>query len=253
MKPELASIVVVTHNRLEYTRLCLDSIIRNTTYPYELIVADNHSTDGTLAYLHQMQRERKVHKVVALPGNYGAGYATNQGIAVAKGDYLVRSDNDMLYTRGWLTALTDALKRIPKAVLQVAVFAELVSPERKGGFSQENCVNGIIINPGPIGGCNMAFTRETFAELGPFPHDMLAEDGVFCFRALQKGYVVGQINDASATHMDDPRCPLSRRYTDYAGYRFEFLEHFRQAGLSFLNEEDRIFFDQYKKSHQRNR
>lgn len=246
MSSDLASIIVITHNRLEYTQICLDSIIRNTTYPYELIVVDNRSMDGTLPYLKRLQHEGKVHKLIPLANNYGAGYATNQGIAVATGHYLVRSDNDMFYNRGWLTALVDALQRIPRAVLQVAVFAEIVADDRKGGFSPENGINGVILNPGPIGGCNMAFTKETFAEIGPFPHDMLAEDGVFCFKALQKGYVVGQINDACATHMDDPRCPLSRRYTDYARYRYEFLQRFQQAGMGFLSEEDQNFFEQYR-------
>ena len=47
----LTSIVIVTHNQLEYTRQCLDSIRRLTDEPYELIVVDNGSTDGTVEYL----------------------------------------------------------------------------------------------------------------------------------------------------------------------------------------------------------
>ena len=43
-----ASIIVVTYNNLALTRLCLESIIRNTDYPnYEVIVVDNNSTDKT--------------------------------------------------------------------------------------------------------------------------------------------------------------------------------------------------------------
>ena len=43
--------MIVTHNQLEYTRQCLDSIRRLTDEPYELIVVDNGSTDGTVDYL----------------------------------------------------------------------------------------------------------------------------------------------------------------------------------------------------------
>ena len=47
----MTSIVIVTHNQLEFTRQCLDSINRLTDEPYELIVVDNGSTDGTVEYL----------------------------------------------------------------------------------------------------------------------------------------------------------------------------------------------------------
>ena len=47
----LTSIVIVTHNELEYTRQCLSSVQRLTDEPYELIVVDNGSTDGTVDYL----------------------------------------------------------------------------------------------------------------------------------------------------------------------------------------------------------
>ena len=47
----LTSIVIVTHNQLDYTRQCLDSLRLLTDEPYELIVVDNASTDGTVEYL----------------------------------------------------------------------------------------------------------------------------------------------------------------------------------------------------------
>ena len=43
----LTSIVIVTYNEVEFTRQCLDSIRLLTDEPYELIVVDNGSTDGT--------------------------------------------------------------------------------------------------------------------------------------------------------------------------------------------------------------
>jgi len=52
---ELVSIVMLCSNQLEITRLCLDSVFRHTRRPYELIVVDNGSTDGTPAYLAQLE------------------------------------------------------------------------------------------------------------------------------------------------------------------------------------------------------
>lgn len=244
MKP-LASVIVITWNRLDYSKRCIRSILEKTNYkPYELIVVDNHSTDGTEKYLQDLQRVGKIQKLVLLDRNYGAGYAMNRGIERSEGRYLIRSDNDMVYNQGWLTELISSLKRLPRSLLQVAVYGELVVDGRRPGFS--DIVNGVILNQVPIGGCNMAFTRQTFAELGPFEEGKFAEDGVFCDKALQKGYVVGQIDTATGTHIDNPGCELSKRYTQYAEERYQMLKELQQSGYDFLWEEDQIFFEEYR-------
>src|SRR5438132_2156957 len=48
---ELASIIILCCNELAYTRQCLESVVRHTRWPYELILVDNGSTDGTAEYL----------------------------------------------------------------------------------------------------------------------------------------------------------------------------------------------------------
>ena len=47
----LASIIIPCWNQLEFTRLCLAALVRHTRPPWELIVIDNGSTDGTGTYL----------------------------------------------------------------------------------------------------------------------------------------------------------------------------------------------------------
>src|SRR5438874_2487010 len=48
---ELASIIILCCNEVDYTRQCLESVVRYTRRPYELILVDNGSTDGTAEYL----------------------------------------------------------------------------------------------------------------------------------------------------------------------------------------------------------
>lgn len=247
MGDQLASIIVITRNRLGYTKLTLDSIFKKTVYyPYELIVVDNNSTDGTIDYLKDLENRGMIDKLILLDKNYGAGYAMNQGIKVASGKYYIRSDNDMVYNLGWLTALIKALVKIPHSLLQVAVFGQLVEDGTRAEFSVTNEIDGIIIREIDIGGCNMAFTREVYQKLGPFPHLMCTEDGIYCTRARQKGYIVGQIDDGTATHIDHPGCCLSMRYTKYAESRMEVLENQRRAGVEFLSQGDKDFYKKYK-------
>ncbi len=85
MDKRLASIIIITCNRLGYTKLCIESILDKTVYhPYEVIVVDNDSTDGTLEYLELLKKKRLIKKLILLDKNYGAGYAMNQGINHAK-------------------------------------------------------------------------------------------------------------------------------------------------------------------------
>ena len=101
-----ASIVVVTYNNLPLTRLCLESILRNTDYPnYEVIVVDNNSSDKTPEYLLQMAAQQAHLQIILNPENRGFAAANNQGIARSSGARLVLLNNDAVVPRGWLTGL----------------------------------------------------------------------------------------------------------------------------------------------------
>ncbi len=108
----LTSIVVPCWNGLAYTRQCLDSVKRWTDRPYELIVVDNGSTDGTGAYLRRL-RDKRV-RVVSNKKNLGFARAINQGIAAARGRWVVWLNNDAVATPGWLGRLVDCALRHPR-------------------------------------------------------------------------------------------------------------------------------------------
>ncbi len=103
--PESASIVVVTHDSLIFTRLCLESVLANTAgSDFELIVVDNGSSDGTPAYLTRLA-ERDARVRVLLNGrNMGFAPACNQGLGLAGGEHLVLLNNDTMVPPGWLGA-----------------------------------------------------------------------------------------------------------------------------------------------------
>jgi GT2 family glycosyltransferase/2-polyprenyl-3-methyl-5-hydroxy-6-metoxy-1,4-benzoquinol methylase len=109
VKRGMSSIIVLTYNQLRYTRQCIDSVLRHTDPPYELILVDNGSTDGTPDYLRSIRGA----KVVLNGENLGFAAGNNQGLALATGDNIVLLNNDAVVTDGWLTRMTDALQRDP--------------------------------------------------------------------------------------------------------------------------------------------
>ena len=102
----LASIIVPCFNQLEFTRHCLRALFRHTRPPWELIVIDNGSRDGTGAYLAGVQDASPVPvTVIANASNRGFPAAINQGLSVARGEYLVLLNNDAVVTDSWLDQL----------------------------------------------------------------------------------------------------------------------------------------------------
>jgi len=105
--PGLASIIVPCFNQREFTHLCLQGLFRYTRAPWELIVVDNGSTDDTAAYLAGVRDATSVPvTVVANATNLGFPAAINQGLQLARGEYLVLLNNDVVVTDGWLDQLT---------------------------------------------------------------------------------------------------------------------------------------------------
>lgn len=90
--------VFVTHDRLELTQIALASYLATVTLPYDYIVVDNASTDGTREWLIEAEQPS-----LLLGKNYYPGFATNQGWERAPQDatHLQRADNDFRFLKGW--------------------------------------------------------------------------------------------------------------------------------------------------------
>ena len=106
----LTSIVMLTWNQLAFTRLCLESVFSHTPEPFELILVDNGSTDGTVAYLEKLAAEHANVKLILNATNRGYAGGNNQGLALANGDTIVLLNNDTVVSRGWLSGLHKALQ-----------------------------------------------------------------------------------------------------------------------------------------------
>lgn len=91
----MISLCIPTYNRLPYLRQCIDSIIdKFGDYPYEIIVADGGSTDGTLEYLENI--DSKNVKLIAQGKLIGTTNAYNESFEIAKGDYIFIGNDDIV-------------------------------------------------------------------------------------------------------------------------------------------------------------
>ncbi|GFP76640.1 glycosyltransferase [Clostridium fungisolvens] len=100
------SIIILTYNKLEHTKQCIESIREFTEKDsYELIVVDNNSTDETPQWL----KDQKDIKTIFNEDNKGFPKGCNQGIEIATGDNILLLNNDTVVTKNWLENLITAL------------------------------------------------------------------------------------------------------------------------------------------------
>ena len=105
-----ASIIIPTYNALEYTKKCLRSIRTFTEFPYEIIIVDNGSTDGTQEYI----KKQKGIKLLETKTNLGYAGACNVGMPTSDSEYIVISNNDIIFTPNWLIHLVETAELNPR-------------------------------------------------------------------------------------------------------------------------------------------
>lgn len=99
------SILIPTWNNLEYLKLCVKSIKKNSSLNIQIIVFVNIGEDGTLDWL----REQKDIDYIHSKNNIGICYAMNMCRSLVKSDYIIYMNDDMYALPQWDTELNNAV------------------------------------------------------------------------------------------------------------------------------------------------
>jgi glycosyltransferase involved in cell wall biosynthesis len=103
------SIIIPTYNRQPILAKCLAALEHQTTIaPYEVVVVDDGSTDGTVAWL---QTANFPHVRLFQQDHQGPAAARNLGVQQAQGDTIIFIDSDLVVTEVFLQAHIDALQQ----------------------------------------------------------------------------------------------------------------------------------------------
>lgn len=108
--PAKVSVVIINFNGRKYLEQFLPSVLASTYSNFEVVVADNASTDDSLAFLeeHYPQVRR-----ILLIRNYGYAGGYNQALKQVKSDYYVLLNSDVEVTPGWIDPVIGLMESDP--------------------------------------------------------------------------------------------------------------------------------------------
>ena len=110
----MISIITAIHNQLEMNEIFWENLKKYTHYPFELIIIDNHSSDGSKEFFIE-----KGVTVIANQANYSYPYTQNQGIKIASNDIFAFLNNDIIVSPNWDQKILDSMEKNQLDVITV--------------------------------------------------------------------------------------------------------------------------------------
>lgn len=176
--PVRVSVCMATYNGQEFVAEQVDSILEQLTSVDELIIVDDASTDGTVDVVRRLDDPR----IVLLPSKENRGYVASfeKAITASRGEYIMLSDQDDVWTAGRVDTLVNALQSKNFAASNFTVFGGPANRYHKIQLKEADSrrwVANLIttwIGVRPYYGCTMAFRAAAKKLILPFP-DFLTE------------------------------------------------------------------------------
>lgn len=206
------AIITLTFNKLEQaTKPFLDSLYKFTSEDdFDLIIVDNHSTDGTVEYINEFKKNHSNITLICNEENLGYSKGNNIGLRkVQNSDYefIGLLNNDILFTPNWLI---DTVKSFEKDE-QLG----MISPRNneKCKLTPENYLNGYkkylskyksplkyVVTP--FFSC-VIIKKEVIDKIGLLDEAFSPafwEDNDYSFRAMYAGYSLAYTNSVFIYH-----------------------------------------------------
>lgn len=208
---------------------------------WEIVVADNGSTDDSLRVVNAYASRIPNLRVVNADDKRGTAHARNVGARAATGNAIAILDQDDMVASGWLAAITRALHEHDFVACR-REDAELnpdwarvarPTPQQRGLID-----DGRFLPHG--GGCSLAFRREVFDAVGGFDESFRYLDDVdFCYRVQLAGTPLHFVPDALLHYrLRDTLRDIYRQSRNYAEETVAIYVKYLPAGMPRVSARD---------------
>lgn len=216
-------IIILNWNGTDHLRRFLPSVVAAAPADVEVIVADNGSTDDSVAMLGA---EFPTVTILRMDRNYGFAGGYNRALQHVEADYYLLLNSDIETPAGWLQPLVDCLDRNPDVAV---VSPKLLSSEARGMFEYAGASGGYLDILGYpfcrgrilkcveedrgqydderdvfwVSGAAFCCRADVFHALGGFDDDFFAhmEEIDLCWRMQLAGYRVRVVPQSKVYHL----------------------------------------------------
>jgi len=224
------SVVVTNWNGLNLLKKNLEEVIKNSPEAEEIIVADDFSSDNSVAYIKELQKKYSKLKLITNKKNLGFGKNSNKAILKSKGDLVVMLNSDIFPHKNYIK---NSLRHFSNSNLFGVGFSELGHENWARIFWQ----NGYLQHePGNntkkthitawLSGGGSIVRKEIFEKLGGFDEvyePFYCEDLDLGFRAWKSGY----------TLLWEPKCIIEHNHGST-------ISKFSKGFLNYVKERNRL-------------
>ncbi len=159
--------------------------------PWEVIVSDNGSTDGSMEIVKKYEGRLPHLRLVDASGRRGRGYARNVAAKVARGASLAFCDADDEVAPGWLAAMGEALAKYDFVACRIDVYKLSplwIAKMRKHSQALRLQTDGAPPSLSHAGGGTIAVKRWLHDEVGGFDESFIRhQDTEYCWKIQLKG------------------------------------------------------------------
>ncbi len=209
----LVSVVIVNWNGLKYIRECLDSILKQTYSPLEIILVDNASSDGSADLV---RKEYPTVKVIDSGANLGFAGGTNLGIRASAGDLIALFNQDAVADETWLERLAgrigsdDNIAGVAGKIYywtgnrsDKMVFCSWPRIDPVSAMAYNYSGNEPAGEVDYLPGCAMLVRKKAIDEIGLLDEGyfLYFEETDWCARAIRAGYKMLYVPEAQAWHV----------------------------------------------------
>lgn len=186
--PEI-SVIIPVLNGARTIGEQIEALIRDEIpFPWELLICDNGSTDGTTSVVEGYRNRIPGLRVIDASARRGPGAARNQGAMAARSPKLAFCDADDWVDRGWVAAARGALAE-HEFVAGYYQYAHLVDRPSFAGVCYGPIVSPLLPNLPAASSANLAIRRDLYLELGGFEESLrTGEDADLCWRVQLAGH-----------------------------------------------------------------
>lgn len=228
-------VIICIHNALQDVRRCLESVVRNSTPPFKIILVDDGSDEDAIAFLNEFSSSQEC---MLIRNDQARGYtfAANQGLRASTADFALLINSDTVVTPGWLDKMVACARSDPKIGMvgplsNTASWQSIPKIESNGDWADNPLPPGLTIDQMGdlvtqyseriyptmmfLNGFCLLIRRDLITKIGYFDEERFGvgygEENDYCLRARKAGWKLALADDVYIYHAQSKSYSTERR------------------------------------------